>query len=187
MEEETEHDRLYKEAIALLRPLIEIHGRKNPKLDAAARDELQRGIDLLNQVVSINPQNWAAMWFEGKAHHRLGNIELAYSFFSRAHGVKPDQPDVAREAAIAAMDLRRPSDAIIFCERAIEAKPQDPGLRANLALALLFNGHAEKARIIAEDALGRNPSDPITIRIVKVCEEVCAGKRDCPQHVRDMG
>lgn len=181
-----EHDRLYKEATAAVYPLIEIHGRPAPKLNPTQEGQLRRGIGLFEQVLRINAGNWAAMWLAGKAHQRLRDFENALRCFSRSHATNPTHPDVAREAAIAAMELGRPAEAKRYCERALEAKPDDPGLIANLALATLFSGDAARARIISGDALQRDPKDQISYRILQVCEDVLAGGRACPHHVRDI-
>src|SRR5262249_6766690 len=100
--------------------------------------------------------------------------------------LNPDQPDVAREAAIAAMDAGRPGEAVWFCEQALELKPEDAGLRANLALALLFAGKPAEAQAAGQEALRRDPADRITAQIVRIIEEVLGGRRPCPHHVRDL-
>jgi len=119
------------------------------------------------------------MWVLGKVYQRLDDDDRGLQWFSRAHRVNPDQPDVAREAAIAAMELGRPAEAIPYCERAIESSPDDPDLRANLALALLFSGKPADARTVARVALQQDPADPITGQIVQVIEEVLDGQRTC--------
>jgi tetratricopeptide (TPR) repeat protein len=183
---ESEHNRLYREALAAVRPLIEVHGRPVQKPTAAQQSELRRGIGLFDRVLHINPRNWAAIWLVGKAYQRLREFDHALDWFSRAHNINPSQPDVSREAAIAAMELGRPLDAIPFCESAIKAKPSDPGLYANLALAILFSGDANRAEMIVRDALHRDPADKITLHIAEVCRAVLAGERACPRHARDM-
>ena len=137
-------------------------------------------------VVRINPGNWAAMWLLGKVYQRLGDDEASLEWFARAHRVNPDHEDVAREAAIAAMEAGHPEQAIPYCERAIQSNPDDPGLRSNLALALLFTGRPRDARAVAGDALRRDPSDAITATIVGIVDDVLSGARPCPRHVRDL-
>jgi Flp pilus assembly protein TadD len=183
---ESEHNRLYREASSVVFPLIEIHGKPQPKLTSFQRSELQRGVGLFDQVLIINPRNWAAMWLVGKAYQRLQEFDQALEWFSRAHSVNPVQPDVSREAALAAMELGRPSEAIAFCKKAIEFKPSDPGLLANLALATLLSGDVKGADTIVQDALRRDPSDQITRRLADVCRAVLAGERPCPHHIRDI-
>ena len=164
-------------------------GPANPVqlLDVPAFErQLRRGIALLDRVVEMNTRNWAAMWLTGKAFQRLGHSENALRSFSSAHAINPTNPDVSREAAIAAMELGRPEEAIPFCERAIEAKPNDPGLHSNLALATLFAGDVKRAALLADDALRRDPNDNTTRRIVDACRDVLAGKMACPRHVRDF-
>jgi tetratricopeptide (TPR) repeat protein len=126
------------------------------------------------------------MWLLGKVYQRLGQYDQALEWFSRAHRVNPGQPDVAREAAIAAMDLGRPEEAIPFCERALESSPNDAGLRANLAVALLFSEKPAEALPVAQQALRQDPEDTITADVIRIIEEVLGGTRPCPHHIRDL-
>jgi tetratricopeptide (TPR) repeat protein len=180
------HDDLYRQACGLIEGLILLDDRVPGQLDDGGRERLRGPIPILAEVVEINPNNWAAMWLLGKVYQRLGDQQSGLPWFSRAHRVNPEHPDVAREAAIAAMEVGRPEDAVIYCERALEAKPDDPGLQANMALALLFSGKPGDARTVAGEALRKDPADEITARIVGFIDEVLAGARPCPRHVRDL-
>jgi tetratricopeptide (TPR) repeat protein len=184
--DKTRHDELYKEACSLIEGLIILSNDAPAPLEPHGRQRLEDAIPLFVEVVKINPRNWAAMWLLGKVYQRLGDYERGLGWFSRAHRVNPDQPDVAREAAIAAMELGRAEDAIPYCERAIEAKADDPGLRANLALALLFSHKPREARAVAEEAMARDPADKITANIARIIGEVLDGTRPCPRHARDL-
>jgi tetratricopeptide (TPR) repeat protein len=180
------HDQLYRQACQLIDGLLLLGNKTPAPLDPSQRKRLEEAIPLFVEVVRINPGNWAAMWVLGKVYQRLEEYEDGLNWFARAHRVNPDQPDVAREASIAALELGRPEEAIPFCERAIEANPEDAGLRANLALALLFSGKPREAHAVAREALGKDPADAITARIVGVIEEVVNGTRPCPHHARDL-
>jgi tetratricopeptide (TPR) repeat protein len=181
------HNELYREACRLIDGLIILDNKPSEPLDEPGRKRLGQAIGLFEEVARINPGNWAAMWLLGKIHQRLEQYERGLEWFARAHRLKPDQPDVAREASIAAMDLGRPEEAIEFCRRAIESKPGDPGLRANLALALLFSGKPDEAQTVAREALQAKPDDQITASIVRIIEEVLSGARPRPHHVNDLG
>lgn len=182
----TRHRDLYQKGCDLIQGLILLDDRPPAPMDAPNRQRLQDAIAAFEEVVQINPANWNAMWLLGKIYQRLGDFIQALDWFARAHRVNPEQPDVAREAAIAAMESGQPAAAIPFCERAIEAQPEDAGLRANLALALLFSGRPRDAHAVAADALARDPADGITQQIVGIINEVLAGTRACPRHVRDL-
>ncbi len=179
-------DALYKQATALVEGLLMGGSGSGPPLDAAERGRLTRAISLLEQVVEINPGNWAAMWVAGKACQRLDDHKTAVRWFAHAHRLNPDQPDVAREASISAMEEGRPEEAVAFCTRALEASPEDAGLYANLALALLFSNRPVDAKAVAAASLARDPSDTITKQIVAMIDDVIAGKRPCPRHLRDI-
>lgn len=180
------HDELYQQGRDLVQELILIHGQPPTELTSITRQRLTDAIGLFEEVVRINPGNWPAMWLLGKIYQRLDDYERGLEWFSRSHRVNPDHPDVAREAAIAAMELGRPVEAVGYCQRALEAEPDDPGLYANLALALLFSGKPTEAQATVREALRRDLGDQITARIGTIIEEVLAGSRPCPHHVRDL-
>jgi tetratricopeptide (TPR) repeat protein len=184
--DQARHDELYRSARDLIKGLILIDGINPAPLNTVNRQQLSDGTRKPEEVVAINDGNWSAMWLLGKICQRLGDYPRGLEWFSRAHRINPDQPDVAREAAIAAMESGKPELAVDFCERAIEAKPADAGLRANLALALLFSGKPSEAHAVVTESLKMDPSDKITGRIGAIIEEVLAGRRLCPHHMREL-
>jgi len=137
---------------------------------------------MLQRVVEINPDNWAAHWVIGKTHQALGKAELALESFSRSRNLKPDHPDVAREAAISAAECRRPELAVEFEQAALVLNPDDAGLQPNLALAHLFCGQPDVARRALDSALSRDPEDAISLSISRVIDDVLSGARTCPRH-----
>jgi hypothetical protein len=185
-EDRVRHNELYQRACDLTKGLLILGNQETAPLEASERQRLEEAIRLFIEVVAIKPDNWAAMWLLGKILQRLGEYGQGLEWFARAHRINPDQPDVAREAAIAAMDLGRPEEAIPYCEAAIAAKSDDPGLRANLALALLFSEKPAEARAIGQEAMARDPADAITVQLVRIIEEVLSGERPCPHHIRDL-
>src|SRR2546427_11218631 len=97
------HDRLYTEAWALIQDEIELHGRS--PLNEPDRRKLKKAISLFEQTLKLNPRNWSCMWALGKIHQRLNDDSTALGWFSEAHKVEPDNPDILREAALCAMKL----------------------------------------------------------------------------------
>ena len=153
--DDARHDELYSAACALIEGLIQLEGTASD-LDEPARKRLSESVPLFEEVVQINPADWRAMWFLGKVYQRFNDPERSFDWFWRAHRVNPEQPDVAREASIAAMESGRPEQAVVFCQCAIEAQPDDPGLNANLALALLFCEKPTEARSAISEAIRRS-------------------------------
>ncbi len=180
------HDELYREASSLIKGLIMVQDKACRPLDSSSRQDLTRAVALFEEVIRINPGNWSAMWLLGKIYQRIADPQHSLDWFSRAHRVNADHPDVAREATIAAMEAGRPVDAVAFGERAVAINPGDAGLRANLALALLFSEKPANAQKVANEALAADPKDQITAHIVAVIDEVLSGVRPCPHHVREL-
>jgi tetratricopeptide (TPR) repeat protein len=146
-----------------------------------ARLKLQWAVRLFRSALSINPDGGSSMYAIGKIYQRRGRAEEALYWFGRAHDINPNQPDVSRESALAAMDLGRGSLAIGYCRAAITAGPGDPGLVANLALAYLIEGDIARARGAAEAAVSAAPDDRISSFVRSVIEEVASGRRPIPR------
>lgn len=183
---EAQHDALYEQACALVQDQIILDNRPLAKLTTAGRKQLDQAIELFGQVIEINPNNWAAMWLLGKIYQRLENYPEALAWFGRAHHVNPKQIDVAREAAIAAMESGQPDKGVYFSERALANEPENAGLVCNLALAVLFSGNPQRALQLIEAAIQLDPRDRIAANLQKIIMEVNQGKRRCPRHVRDL-
>ena len=125
------------------------------------------------------------MWMLGKIHQRLGDQEAAFDWFTKAHAVKPDQPDVAREAGIAALDLGRAEAALVLCEAAVVCSPDDPGLVCNLALAHCLAGDDAEAVRCVTSAAERDPADTVTATVQHFIDEVASGKRARPRSLEE--
>src|SRR5262249_6349333 len=156
---------LFRQAADLTEGLLVIHGQPTPPLDAAGRSRLEQAVKLFEQVLEMNPGNWAAIWLLGKIFQRLENFSTGFDAFALGGRTNPDPPDIAGEAWIAALELGRPEQAATFCQRAVIIAPNDAGLHANLALAHLLSGQPEQARESIVEAKRLDPSDPITVRI----------------------
>ncbi len=181
-----EHNRLYANATSLMKDQMPLHGVQLSRLGFFSRRHVRKAISLLERVVDIRPDNWAALWIMGMAFRRLGDTPSALAAFERSHRLKPDQPDVAREASLSAMDAGHAELALEIASRAARNDPNDPGLTANLALAYLCCQKAELALQTAKAALEHDPSDQVTRAVVSICEDVVSGAFPCPHSRADL-
>jgi len=149
------------------------------------RWQLGRAIRCFELALEINPEGWSSMWALGKICQRLGDQEAAIGWFAKAHALKPDQPDVAREAGIAALDLGRAADALAFCRAAVACSPDDPGLVCNLALAHCLAGDDAEAVRCVTVAAERDPADTVTATVQHFIGEVAAGRRARPRSLQE--
>src|SRR5829696_2874229 len=122
-----QHDRLYQEGVDLVTPYLPMNQPPDADLSDDDRSTLRRGIERFLRVLAMNPGNWSAMWMAGMTLRRLGELEPALAMFTRAAEFSGDNADVPREAAITAMDLGRPADAIAFATQAVRNDPADAG------------------------------------------------------------
>ena len=179
---------LYRKACALAEGHLPLHDKPQNHLRPGffLRQRLRRSVKLLERVVALCPRHWPALWMAGMLNRRLGREQAALNCFARSFELKPDQPDVAREAGLSAMNLGLMSRSIEYTEAALRATPGDAGLLANLALAHLFNQNPAGAKRLADAALAADPSDNVTRAVAHLIDEVLAGKRGCPRNQSEV-
>lgn len=182
-----EHNQLYQEGSELISPYMKLVNQTSLPGDApTARDELEHGIDLLTQAVSINPANWAAYWIIGKAHQALGDSENACESFGKAYGLQKENADVAREYMFECLNLGRAAKGIAAARHAVQLKPDDAGLTANLALALLIGGKLDEAADVITNSLSIAPEDEISHNVKEMIADVQSGCRPQPNKMADL-
>jgi Flp pilus assembly protein TadD len=121
-----------------------------------------------------------------KIYQRLGQHDDAWLWFARAFEVNSTQPDVAREAGLAALETSRYRDGACLFLVAIQSSPGDGGLRANLALAYLLDSRLEDALREAELAVEQDPSDSVSANVLRLVRDVQAGRRPQPSNAADL-
>lgn len=185
--EANEYNRVYQRGWSLTEGLLLLDGN-NPTRNPGwfARRRLRQALECFEAALRIFPEGWQSLWAMGKIHQRLGNAAEALGCFARAHQLQPDQPDVAREAGLAAADLGDGQRAVQFSRTAVALAPNDPGLVSNLALALLINDQITEAQAVAADAVTRAPDAPIAKAVKAIVEDVAAGRRSKPRSARDL-
>lgn len=182
-----DHNRIYEEGCDLISPYMQLHGVDAPPTNTEkAREELNRGISLLQKVVEINPENWSAYWVMGKGYQALSQPEHACNAFGKSFAIQKDNPDVAREYMLECLNLGRASAAIDAAQHGVGLSPDDAGLVANLALAYLVGGKTDDAVTTVDKSLQLAPHDEITQNLKAIILEVRDGKRPQPKSVRDL-
>jgi tetratricopeptide (TPR) repeat protein len=182
-----EHNRLYKEGSDLISPYMQLVNRASKSADRqSAQADLERGIELLNQAIAINPANWSAYWIIGKAHQTLGNSESACDAFGKSYGLHKANADVAREYMFECLNLGRAAKGIVAARHAVTLEPENAGLVANLALALLIGGQLEEAAATVTKAMAIAPDDEICHNLKQMIADVQAGRRPQPSKMADL-
>jgi tetratricopeptide (TPR) repeat protein len=153
-------------------------------LAATDRGALEQARALLRQAVERRSA-FAYSFLLGKVEMRLGDMATALADLQRAHALDPEQPDGCRELGSVYLELDRAHDALPIARRAVELRPDDVGLRCNLALVLLLTGDVDGARAEATSALSGDPSDAITHNLLKLIDDVIAGRRQRPRSLAE--
>ena len=163
---EENHDIYFKKASDLIFPQIQLHDRKvNSSLNK--EKDLREGIRYLDAVIKINPNNFAAFWFKGKAYQALEDSENAYIQFKEAFKLKSDNPDVARELMIECLNLGKNKEGVEVALHALNLSKENAGLLGNLSLAYLMNKELNLAKETIEKAIVIDPKDKINISLKK--------------------
>ena len=170
--------RAYEEGNALidLKRFLPVGHVKND----TERDQLTRGIALLDTLLTDRPDHWPSWWISGKASAALRRHDEAYDRFQKAYLLNPDHADVAREYGGACLVLGKADEGLAATQKAVANDPSDVGLQANLALAMLISGNDAGAEQVCEAALAKNPADKITQGLLDTIRDVKSGKIERP-------
>jgi tetratricopeptide (TPR) repeat protein len=181
------HDRLWREGWKIIEAEIHLHNRPPlAKPNWSLRRKLKQAVSRFEQILQINPTNWASMWALGKIYQRMNNDTTALEWFSKAYQINGTNPDVAGEAALCAMNLGKSKEALQFATVANALKPRDAGLRSNLALALLLDHQPDEAKARAEEAVRASPEETVSKHVLRFIDDVIAGRRPYPKNFRDV-
>lgn len=151
-----------------------------------ARRRLRKAIASFDEALRIVPHSWQALWLQGKVHQRLGESTRSLDCFGRAHSIAPGEPDVGREACLAAIATGDGEAAVRFAHSATAAAPDDAGLVCNLALAQLVQGDVPGAAATIAQALAHDPQDPVAARVKELVDAVVSGKRPRPRNGAEL-
>jgi tetratricopeptide (TPR) repeat protein len=181
------HNALTKAGWEIAKPEIYLddgRGRRAPGF--FARRRLRKATALFAQALKINPQGWSSMWALGKIYQRFWEHKISFKWFLEAHQLNPRQPDVAREAGLAALDLGFAEDAVRLCLIAVQLSPDDLGLQSNLALAYLLSGDDARALECASVAAKAEPGDVVSRNVLALVCDVRAGRRLRPKRMSEL-
>jgi Flp pilus assembly protein TadD len=153
-----------------------------PRHELAPDDKrrLHAARDLLREATA-RQSTFASEWFLGKTELRLGQFEAAAEAFERACALDPQQADGQRELESAYLELGRNLEALQAAERALALRPTDSTLRCNLAFVLVLTGDLKRARDEATRAAAEAPTDVVARNIIKLMDDVSAGRRKRPE------
>ena len=180
------HNIAFRRGCALVGNRLRIGDRRTVLLTWFGRRRLRQAIKQFEEALQVNPCGWPSMWYLGKIHQRLGEHAEALAWFRRSHELKPDQPDVAREAGLEALEVGDFSGAETFFKSAIDCNPNDPGHLANLALSQVLLGDVEGAARSAHEATTRNPGDRVSKIVVRIVDKVRLGECPVPTSMKEL-
>ena len=176
------HNRIYDRACDLVERDILIDGQPLSATPGFfARLRLRKALRLFDEVLRLNPENWAAIFTMGKIHHRFGSLDLALELMVKAHRGLPSHAGLAREAGLVASQLGRHQEGIELTEEAIRLSPHDGSLYSNLGLMYLFSGVASEAIRSFQRAVELEPEHAMTPRLLAVAKAVHGGSIPCPK------
>ena len=180
------HNALVDRAEELTKDMFFIHDADPPRpLNQLNRGRLREAIRCYKEALEINPAGWPSIWLIGKIYQRLGEHATSLEWFTRAYMLNPTEPEMAREAGLAALDCGEAETALRFCQAAVDSKPDDFGLLCNLALAHMLSGNDDAAVQCATRAVQADPSDEIFANAQKLVCDIRDGKRRRPKTLEE--
>lgn len=128
--------------------------------DQAVRNrDYSTAAQLLEQVVSIDPNYKNAWNYLGWTYNALGKYEKAEQALRKAVSVNPSDPQAYNNLGQALAFQKRYDDAIQQYLKQIEVRPRDPWAHANLGRVYILTKHYEKAIPELNTASEISPND----------------------------
>ena len=115
---------------------------------------------LLEQVVSLNPNYKNAWNYLGWTYNALGKYQKAEEVLRKAIAVNPDDQSAYNNLGQALAFQKRYEEAISQYLKQIELRPKDPWAHANLGRIYIITKQYEKAVSSLETASTISPNDP---------------------------
>jgi tetratricopeptide (TPR) repeat protein len=182
------HNELYRQGCDLIGPamLLDSEEGAGELVERVVNEtEVKEGIQILEEVVEINPGNWAAHWTMGKGYQALEDHQLSYEKFVAAYKVGRNAA-ILRELVRECLYVDKIDEAIYYGHLATELEPDDAGLQANFALSLLLNKEVDRALATAEASLRKDPDDKITQQMVGFMKKIKEGKQELPKSLAEL-
>ncbi len=181
------HNKLYGQACELVENELQLDGKDlSTPLGFFLKRRFNKALVLFEEVLRINPENWAAMFFMAKIFHRLNNKERAYEFMIQAHQGDSSVSGFAREAGLIAFQLGKFEDGVQLTQAAISTSPNEGSLYSNLGFGQLLAGNLDDAVHAFERADELEPNHPVTPRLLALAVEVRSGTRPVPKSEGDI-
>jgi predicted O-linked N-acetylglucosamine transferase (SPINDLY family) len=120
-------------------------------------NEHAAALEQLRAASALDPQDPAAQFLRGVAHHALGQLVQAVEAFDMAAALEPARLDAAIAPLGLLCELGRTDEALTRCERLTAAAPGNPDIRFNTGLIHEARGDLVSALACYDAALERDP------------------------------
>lgn len=110
----------------------------------------------------------------GRVHQRLGELEVALSWFEKGANVEGSEVDNVAGAAHCAMAMGKIDKACQLCEEAIERQPYVGKLHVNLGIVQLLGQNVSQARRALAQAFKTNDGESAAVvaSVIDRCEQL---------------
>jgi O-antigen ligase len=100
-----------------------------------------------NPFYHITPNALPISWFEGVAHYRLGELDVAEKCFRRALKITPYEVRVLNDYSAALFQTGKPAEAIKTLKKTLVIDPFFDDARFNLGAVYYLTGQCDSARV----------------------------------------
>jgi Flp pilus assembly protein TadD len=170
----------YDKGWDLMQSVVILEGKNITKPNIWQRWKGRRAVSHFKKCLELVPTHWQTHWGLGKAYQGLGEHAAALASFAEAYRLHPENPDVAREASIAAMDAGQPDLAVEYSAVALALCPDDAGLMCNHAINLLVAGKDPEATALITKSMSLAPNDQINQHAFQLIQAVVSGQKKRP-------
>lgn len=145
----------------------ELYKKLDQATDLIKNDQLEKGIELYNEVLMVEPDNLEALFFGGLSYLYIKDYAKAVAYLEEVEKLKPDFKNVYKYQAMSYMGLKEFSKAVEAYSKAIILSPEDENLYEQRGIIYLMLGQRENAKKDMAKVLQLNPHNPAALEVQK--------------------
>lgn len=107
--------------------------------------DYEAGLKRANDFLEVTPDDPLMIFMAGLFQMRMGRKGVAFSLFERAHGLKPDQPEILNNMGVCLYHSQHYERARTYYDAAYAMNDKDPDFLSNLCAVEVGLGNFEKA------------------------------------------
>jgi tetratricopeptide (TPR) repeat protein len=157
------------EVIAQAEKLKEAAAGVKDAMEEVRAGRFDQGLALLKPILAANPDDTNALYVQGVAFQKKGQLPEAVASFLRVNELTPRFPAAFYQLGVCYQQMGEGDKALAAYAKALELDPANPDSAYNAGLVLFGRSQMPEALAMFEKALALRPDDPVYLEMAGRC------------------